>query len=143
MLNLKLLFGTLAIGAVLGLGGYTAHKFIVRSLENNITQLTTERDAARAEVTALRFAEEQNLETIATLEEQRNQQNEQITTLTVQNNAIIEERDRYLGIFRDHDLANLTRGRPDTIQRLANAETREVFRDIECSLNKDCDEEDN
>ena len=116
---------------VLGLGSYAAHAFIVKQKESRIEQLQFQVDSLRAHNTALQIAAEENERTIRRQEEFTIEQNNQIAALLSRNSIIEQERDRYLSIFRRHDLTRLARARPGLIEPRVNTGTSEVFRSIE------------
>ena len=116
----------LAIGAAIAY-----HFLVVDDLNDQITKLDREKAELNQEVGTLRAAEAINKNTITSLEEQIQQQGEEIARLETARNEIVAERDRYLSIFRDHDLTNLARQRPGLIEPLINRGTREVFDQLE------------
>lgn len=122
--------------------GVAYHFYTVNGLEKENAQQALDLVAYEQQVTTMQVAAEINVNTIAEMATHAADQNSQITLLTESSNEIAEDRDAYMSRFRDHDLTNLARGRPDTIQRLINSATEEVFTDIECTVNKNCDEED-
>jgi hypothetical protein len=130
------------IALVLGLGSYAAHTFIVKQKESRIEQLQFQVDSLRAHNTSLQIAVTENENTIRRLEQFSIEQNSQIFDLMRRNTDIAQERDRYLSIFRRHNLTHLARARPGMIETRVNNGTSEVFRAIE-QFSKEIDNEDN
>jgi hypothetical protein len=111
--------------------GYAAHWFIVNQLNSQITQLQSDVRQYQAQNVALQSAAEINEQTIRSLEENRQRQLQQVTSLTVANQQLQTEKDEYLSIFRRHDLQRLALARPGLIEPRINNGTREVLRDLE------------
>lgn len=119
------------IATVAVLAAYGAHRFIVYRMDIELSAARAELISYVEQNTALQAAAAINIETIAGLESQFQQQSQQITTLTQQNNRISAERDAYLGIFREHDLTALSLARPGLIENRINSGTTEVFDQLE------------
>lgn len=116
----------------LGIGAAVAYHFItVDSLNDTIESQKSEITELNQEVGTLRAAQATNLSTIDALEQDIQRQNREITRLETSRNEIASERDRYLSIFRDHDLTNLALRRPGLIEPLINRGTSDVFDQLE------------
>ena len=70
-------------------------------------------------------------ETIATLQTDFAKQGQSLNELTIKNNEIELEMNRYLDIFKRHNLTKLAFAKPGLIETRANKATKEVFDGIE------------
>lgn len=70
-------------------------------------------------------------QTIANQKEIIESQNSALQELTLTNQQINTEIDRYLAIFRRHDLNKLAEARPGLIESRINSATAQVFEEIE------------
>lgn len=130
MLSLrKLKYLPIVGGIVVAL--WFAHAWQINQREQQISTLEIAVTQAQNEISALRAAQEINMETIQELRDERARQNVQISRLQNQMDDIRNERDEYLSIFRRHDLTRLARARPGLIEPRINSGTSAVFRDIE------------
>lgn len=78
-------------------------------------------------------------EAIATLQNDFAVQGREITALTKKSQEAQKEMNRYLDIFRRHNLTKLAAAKPGLIETRANKATKEVFDGIEkISRNIDC-----
>ena len=78
-------------------------------------------------------------EAIATLQSDFATQGKEITALTKKSQEAQKEMNRYLDIFRRHNLTKLAAAKPGLIETRANKATKEVFDGIEkISRNIDC-----
>ena len=78
-------------------------------------------------------------EAIATLQNDFAVQGREITALTKKSQEAQKEMNRYLDIFRRHNLTKLAAAKPGLIEKSANKATKEVFDGIEkISRNIDC-----
>ena len=78
-------------------------------------------------------------EAIATLQNDFATQGKEITALTKKSQEAQKEMNRYLDIFRRHNLTKLAAAKPGLIETRANKATKEVFDGIEkISRNIDC-----
>ena len=81
-------------------------------------------------------------ETIATLQTDFAKQGQSLNELTMKNNEIELEMNRYLDIFKRHNLTKLAFAKPGLIETRANKATKEVFDGIEAD-SRSIDELDN
>ena len=89
-------------------------------------------------------------EAISTLQKDFSLQGQELTELTKKSQAAQKEMNRYLDIFRRHNLTKLAAAKPGLIETRANKATKEVFdaiekisRDIDCldnSANELCND---
>tara|TARA_B100001113_G_scaffold167989_1_gene137471 strand:+ start:334 stop:735 length:402 start_codon:yes stop_codon:yes gene_type:complete len=78
-------------------------------------------------------------EAIATLQNDFSLQGQELTELTKRSQEAQKEMNRYLDIFRRHNLTKLAAAKPGLIETRANKATKEVFDGIEkISRNIDC-----
>lgn len=101
---------------ILGLGGYW---------------LYTENQTLKQDNVKLEAAVEEQKETIKVIQENFEKQGKALNNLQVKNQQIEAEKDRYLDIFRRHDLNKLAIAKPGLIEIKANKQTKEVFDTIE------------
>lgn len=125
------LIKALPIVILLAGAGYSAHKWIVTRLEDQITQQQMQIEQYVAQNVALQTAAQQNEETIRSLEANAKRQVEQISTLTTQSAEYQKQANEAMKIFQNHNFTKLARLRPDTIERQANEATRAVFDSVE------------
>lgn len=116
----------LAIILVLGLGSY---------------YLYTENQTLKANNIKLESAVATQEETIATLQSDFAKQTGLLTDLQKKNNEIQGEMNRYLDIFKRHDLTKLAAAKPGLIEPRVNKATKEVFDGIEAD-SRDIDDAD-
>lgn len=106
----------LAIILVLGLGSYF---------------LWNENQTLKANNIKLEGAVQMQEETISTLQNDFAKQTQALTSLQSKNNEIELEMNRYLDIFKRHNLTKLAAAKPGLIETRANKATKEVFDGIE------------
>jgi len=106
----------LAIILVLGLGSY---------------YLYNENQTLKANNIKLEGAVQMQEETISTLQNDFAKQTQALTSLQSKNNEIELEMNRYLDIFKRHNLTKLAAAKPGLIESRANKATKEVFDGIE------------
>jgi len=70
-------------------------------------------------------------ETINTMITQHETQTEALVEMQTANQEIIAERDRYLDVFRRHDLAKLASAKPGLLEPRVNRGTKDVFDSLE------------
>lgn len=75
--------------------------------------------------------EETQKETIATLIAQTEKATQAYSVIVERNSALEAEKDRYLDIFRRHNLTRLAAAKPGLIQTKINKGTKDVFDSIE------------
>ena len=100
----------------LGLGGWFLYN-------QNIT--------LKNENTALNFAVEEQKQTIAAVQEAYETQGKALNNLSSRNAEIESEMNRYLDIFRRHNLNQLAAAKPGLIEKRVNDGTKKVFDSIE------------
>ena len=100
----------------LGLGGWFLYN-------ENIT--------LKNENTALNFAVEEQKQTIAAVQQAYETQGQALNQLSSRNAEIEGEMNRYLDIFRRHNLNQLAAAKPGLIETRVNNGTKEVFDSIE------------
>ena len=106
----------LAIILVLGLGSY---------------YLWNENQTLKANNIKLEGAVQMQEETISTLQNDFAKQTTALNNLQSKNNEIELEMNRYLDIFKRHNLTKLAAAKPGLIETRANKATKEVFDGIE------------
>ena len=100
----------------LGLGGWFLYN-------QNIT--------LKNENTALNFAVEEQKQTIAAVQQAYETQGKALNNLSTRNAEIEGEMNRYLDIFRRHNLNQLAAAKPGLIEKRVNNGTKKVFDSIE------------
>ena len=100
----------------LGLGGWFLYN-------QNIT--------LKNENTALNFAVEEQKQTIAAVQQAYETQGKALNNLSSRNAEIEGEMNRYLDIFRRHNLNQLAAAKPGLIEKRVNNGTKKVFDSIE------------
>ena len=83
------------------------------------------------ENTALNFAVEEQKQTIAAVQQAYETQGKALNNLSSRNAEIEGEMNRYLDIFRRHNLNQLAAAKPGLIEKRVNNGTKEVFDSIE------------
>jgi hypothetical protein len=106
----------IAIILVLGLGSWYLYNENQTLTANNIK---------------LEGAVEEQKRTIETIKENFERQGKALQTMTRANARIEAEKDRYLDIFRRHNLDKLALAKPGLIETRINNGTASVFEDIE------------
>ena len=101
--------------------------------------LWNENQRLRENNAQLNVAVETQEETISTLQEDFATQGQELTELTKRSQEAQKEMNRYLDIFRRHNLTKLAAAKPGLIEKRVNKGTKEVFDAIEqISRNIDC-----
>tara|TARA_B100000575_G_C23136598_1_gene660433 strand:+ start:2044 stop:2445 length:402 start_codon:yes stop_codon:yes gene_type:complete len=101
--------------------------------------LWNENQRLRENNAQLNVAVQTQEEAIATLQNDFAVQGREITALTKKSQEAQKEMNRYLDIFRRHNLTKLAAAKPGLIETRANKATKEVFDGIEkISRNIDC-----
>lgn len=119
----KILFGFILAGGAVGYLYYT--------------QTQAELIELREYNMALEIKTQTQDETIDKMNSQYQLQAQALMDLTSKNAEIIAERDRYLDIFRRHDLSKLAAAKPGLIEPRVNNATKEVFDSLENDSNYD------
>ena len=106
----------IAIILVLGLGGYW---------------LYNENETLKANNIKLETAVEEQKQTMQIMKESFEKQGKALNNLSRKNAQIEAEKEKYLDIFRRHDLNKLAIAKPGLIEIRTNKATKEVFETIE------------
>ena len=88
-------------------------------------------ETVKAENMALTFAVEEQKKTIVTIKENFEKQGKALNNLTARNAEIEGEMNRYLDIFRRHNLNKLAIAKPGLIEKRVNDGTAKIFITIE------------
>ena len=126
-IKIILFFGILS---ALG-GGFAYHKVTVAGLEQEVAQLTANNQTLKENQNQLQIAVDEQKQELENLQAQRDNERAQVAALTNRNNELQKDKERYLRIFRDHNLTRLARAKPDWMQKLVNKGTQDVFRQVE------------
>lgn len=144
-----MLIGTLVVVA-LAATGYAYHKITVLTLENTVSDQKTEIERLNVDIERLRgdirtleenqktfeAAARENEATIQRLQSHAAEQASKAQSLTATIQNLQSEKQRYLSIFREHDLTKLSRAKPGLIENRINQGTQDVFRNIEQETQK-------
>ena len=93
--------------------------------------LYNQNQTLKNENTALTFAVEEQAKTIAVIKESYETQGKALNQLASKNAEIEGEMNRYLDIFRRHNLNQLASAKPGMIEKRVNNGTKKVFDSIE------------
>ena len=88
-------------------------------------------ETVKAENVALTFAVEEQKKTIEVIKENFERQGKALNNLTARNAEIEGEMNRYLDIFRRHNLNKLAIAKPGLIEKRVNDGTKKIFITIE------------
>ena len=124
------LYAMLGMGIAIS-GAVAYHFFTINSLEGQVAELELQALRDPVVISEYKEAEANNLKEIATMKAHAQEQDQQISDYMATNNRLVEQRDRYLKIFSDHNLSRLARAKPNLIERRLNSGTASVFRSIE------------
>ena len=116
---------------IVGGAGFAYHKVVVNEKDNRINQQQMEIATVVQNSVALQPAAQTNEGTIRKMEQQMKQQAQAFGDLTRKNNELEADKQKYLKIFKDHNLTKLARARPGLIEPRINKGTNEVFRQVE------------
>ena len=111
--------------------GYAYHTTVVSQKEAVIARL--EANAVTLKENAMRLETAFEKEQAARERSEQNLQSQlkAVGDLTEKNNAMQQEMDGYLSIFKRHDMTRLARAKPGLIEPRINNGTKAVFRSIE------------
>jgi hypothetical protein len=112
-------------------GGYMYHNYVISEKEKVIAQLDRNYQIAKSNSTRLEEALEVSEESRRLSEENSLLQQKSIAQLNKRNNELSEERNRYVSIFKRHDLTMLARAKPGLIEPRINKGTKQAFTTIE------------
>lgn len=134
----KLILICVAIATAAAASAYAYHKITVLQLENTVSDQVTEIERLKADITTLQTNQarledvaRENADTIKRLQEHAAEQMNQAQRLTATIQRLESEKQKYLAIFREHDLTKLSRAKPGLIESRINQGTQDVFRNIE------------
>ena len=113
-------FFLLILSALGGFGGY-----------NYVLQIQNELENQKRVVAAQELAAQEQQSTIAKLQENLELQTNALRVQSQGSQEIQQEMNRYLDIFRRHDLSKLAAARPGLIEPRVNNGTKEVFDALE------------
>lgn len=121
----------LPIVILLAGAGYAYHTTIVSQKDAVIARL--EANAVTLKENAMRLETAFEREQAARERSEQNLQSQlkAVGDLTEKNNAMQQEMDGYLSIFKRHDMTRLARAKPGLIEPRINKGTKAVFRSIE------------
>ena len=119
----KILFGILIAGGAMGYVYYKQTQVELIELRELVSSYE------------LKFETQDN--TIRVMEERHIQQSNAMLQMSEKNKEIIAERDRYLDIFKRHDLSKLAAAKPGLIEPRVNNATKDVFDSLENDSNYD------
>ena len=80
---------------------------------------------------AFELRDQEQAETIATLQSDFSEQTEGLLAIQARSNEIQQEMNSYLDVFRRHSLTKLATAKPNLIETRANKGTKNVFDSIE------------
>ena len=80
---------------------------------------------------AFELRDQEQAETIATLQSDFSEQTEGLLAIQARSNEIQQEMNAYLDIFKRHSLTKLANAKPNLIETRANKGTKDVFDSIE------------
>jgi len=129
--NLKIIVLVTSLLGITATAALAMHKYIVKNKNAEIATLTTQVEELTGQNAVLRQAVIQNAETIRNLEVDAVEQNKRVSGLQSKNSAIASERDKYMSIFRRHDLTQLSIAKPGLIESRINAGTTDAFKQVE------------
>lgn len=129
MFQVKIILFLLVIG---GAGGaFAYHKVTVAELESQVSALEANNLILKGNNNRLEVGLQNQKEQNEKLVSERDEERARVDNLTVRNNELQKEKDRYLRIFKDHNLTRLARAKPGLIENRINKGTAEVFRQVE------------
>lgn len=111
--------------------GVAYHFWTINSLESYIGDLELSVQKQATVITRQKEVNDKNLAEIDELKTHQREQEREISHFMVENNRLVEEKKRYLRIFKDHNLTRLARAKPGLIESRINSGTSSVFRQIE------------
>lgn len=112
-------------------GGYFYHSYVVNDYERVVSELNTQIVTYKSNEEKLKLAVQQSQEALVSLEKNMKQQQEQMGKLASANAELTADRDRYLSIFKKHNLTKLAARKPGLIEERINKGTNDVFRTVE------------
>ena len=131
----------LPILLIVGGAGYGYHVIVVKEKDNRITQQQMDIAAATQQNVALQTAAQTNMNTIKNMEKQMKAQAQAFADLTNKSAALEQEKNKYLSVFKRHNLTKTARAKPDFMEPKINSGTAKVFRQVEAD-SRELDEAD-
>lgn len=111
--------------------GYAYHTTVVSQKDAYIARLEANAVTLKENVMRLETAFEREQAARERSEQNLQSQLKAVGDLTEKNNAMQQEMDGYLSIFKRHDMTRLARAKPGLIEPRINNGTKAVFRSIE------------
>ena len=111
--------------------GYAYHTTVVSQKDAVIARLEANAVTLKENAMRLETAFEREQEARERSEQNLQSQLKAVGDLTEKNNAMQQEMDGYLSIFKRHDMTRLARAKPGLIEPKINKGTQAVFRSIE------------
>lgn len=108
----------------------------IERLNTDISRLNADIRTLQANQEILESAAQENQELIQRLQSHAAEQASKAQSLTATIQNLQSEKQRYLAIFREHDLTKLSRAKPGLIENRINQGTQDVFRNIEQETQK-------
>ena len=121
----------LPIVLLLAGAGYAYHTTVVSQKDAVIARLEANAVTLKENAMRLETAFEREQEARERSEQNLQSQLKAVGDLTEKNNAMQQEMDGYLSIFKRHDMTRLARAKPGLIEPRINKGTQAVFRSIE------------
>jgi hypothetical protein len=121
----------LPIVLLLAGAGYAYHTTVVSQKDATIARLEANAVTLKENVMRLETAFEREQAARERSEQNLQSQLKAVGDLTEKNNAMQQEMDGYLSIFKRHDMTRLARAKPGLIEPRINKGTKAVFRSIE------------
>lgn len=110
---------------------YGYHLKVTSDLEGKVNRLTDDNQTLKDNNSVLKTTSDKNASEARRFEQQSKDERLRINTLESKFRNIQSDNKLMMQIFKDHDLSNSARRKPDIIQKLANKATANVFRSIE------------
>lgn len=110
---------------------YGYHLKVTSDLEGEVNRLTDDNQTLKDNNSVLKTTSDKNASEARRFEQQSKDERLRINTLESKFRNIQSDNKLMMQIFKDHDLSNSARRKPDIIQKLANKATANVFRSIE------------
>ena len=121
----------LPIVILLAGAGYAYHTTVISQKDAVIARLEANAVTLKENAMRLETAFEKEQEARERSEQNLQSQLKAVGDLTEKNNAMQQEMDGYLSIFKRHDMTRLARAKPGLIEPRINKGTQAVFRSIE------------
>lgn len=112
-------------------GGFAYHKVTVSGLENKVVQLEANNRTLKENQVQMEIAVKTSQKALKDAEENAKKAEAAMSNLTARNNELNKEKQKYLKVFKDHNLTRLARAKPGLIEKRINGGTAKVFRALE------------